>query len=248
MFDWLEKKLFAWEKYKRKRNRMVVDGFKKRFFSVIKLYMWYWHIFITNVIQMKGQNTHCILAHQPHPRNLCPHRTHSWGLCSGGLDTETVPDGTCSPVLPQIRRQRFWWILSPSKILYSDLLCTHSKLLNSFGGYSRQSASSDPSPQSLSVSQRQLWGMQRWLEQVNWLAGHVPGTGAGHLDSSLLSKQSLCPSQRHAAGTQRLLAQVNAVGEQVLSAKSKRGTWFGSTECLALERVLLINLLLNPYC
>lgn len=47
-------------------------------------------------------NTHCILAHRPHPRNLCPHHTHSWGLCSGGLDTETAPDSTYSPVLPQI--------------------------------------------------------------------------------------------------------------------------------------------------
>lgn len=174
--------------------------------------------------------THCILAHQPHPHNLCPRHTHSWDLCSGGLDTETVPGGTCFPVLPQITGQPLRWIIRPSLISYSDLLCINSMLRNSSGGYSRQSASSEPSPQSLSVSQRQLWGMQRLLEQVNWLAGHVPGTGAGHLDSSLLSKQSLWPSQRHAAGTQRLLAQVNAVGEQVLSAKSRRGTLFGSTD------------------
>lgn len=184
----------------------------------------------------KGRETHCILAHQRRPRSPCPHHTHSWGRCSGGLDTETVPDGKCSPVLPHITTQRFQWVPSPSEILYSLMLCIYSKLLNFTGGYSRQSASSEPSPQSLSVSQRQLWGTQRWLEQVNWLAGHVPGAGAGQLDSSLLSKQSLCPSQRHAAGTQRVLAQVNAVGEQVLSAKSKRGAWFGTTECLALFR------------
>lgn len=86
---------------------------------------------------------------------------------------------------------------------------------------SRQSASSEPSPQSLSVSQRQVWGIQCWLEQVNWLAGHVPGSRVGQLYSSLLSKQSFCPSQRHPAGTQCLLAQVNAAGEQVVSGGKK---------------------------
>lgn len=83
--------------------------------------------------------------------------------------------------------------------------------------YSRQSASSELSPQSLSVSQRQVCGTQRPLAQVNWLAGHVPGSCVGQLRSSLLSKQSLWPSQCQPEGTQRWLAQVNAEGEQVVS-------------------------------
>lgn len=80
-----------------------------------------------------------------------------------------------------------------------------------------QLVSSEPSPQSLSVSQSQVCGMQWWLAQLNWSAWHVPGVWVGQSCSSLPSKQSLCPSQRQFLGTQRWLAQVKAEEEQVLS-------------------------------
>lgn len=80
-----------------------------------------------------------------------------------------------------------------------------------------QLISSEPSPQSLSVSQSQVCGMHRWLAQLNWSAWHVPGICVGQLRSSLPSKQSLCPSQRQLLGTQCWLAQVKAEEEQVLS-------------------------------
>lgn len=80
-----------------------------------------------------------------------------------------------------------------------------------------QLVSSEPSPQSLSVSQSQVRGMHRWLAQLNWSAWHVPGVCVGQSRSSLPSKQSLCPSQRQFLGTQRWLAQVKAEEEQVLS-------------------------------
>lgn len=80
-----------------------------------------------------------------------------------------------------------------------------------------QLVSSEPSPQSLSVSQSQVRGMHRWLAQLNWSAWHVPGVWVGQSLSSLPSKQSLCPSQRQFLGTQRWLAQVKAEEEQVLS-------------------------------
>lgn len=41
---------------------MVEDGLKMKFFCVIKLYIWYWHIFITNVIQMKEQRNSTLTA------------------------------------------------------------------------------------------------------------------------------------------------------------------------------------------
>lgn len=192
-----------------------------KFFSVVKLY-WYCHIFMTNMIEMRNSTLTASSLIRPIHAISVP-ITHIAGVYAAVVRTLKLSRMARAPQFCHRHKTTISINSSIQNIIFG-CMCTHSKLLNSLGGHSRQSTSSEPSPQSLSVSQRQLWGMQRWLEQVNWLAGHVPGTGAGHLDSSLLSKQSLCPSQRHRAGTQRLLAQVNAVGEQVLSAKSKRGS------------------------
>lgn len=78
--------------------------------------------------------------------------------------------------------------------------------------------SSDPSLQSLSVSQTQLLGIQKLLSQVNWLARQEVGARVGQFCSSLPSRQSFSPSHRHIEGMQcpsRLHS--NAKGEQVAS-------------------------------
>lgn len=195
-----------------------------KLFSVGKLYC-YWHIFIANMIQTKGQRNWTLTASSliSPIHTISVPITHIAGVYAAVVRTLKLSRMARAPDFCHRQQDnKFRSILSPSEISHSGVCALILSCWILLGGHSRQSASSEPSPQSLSVSQRQLWGMQRWLEQVNWLAGHVPGTGAGHPDSSLLSKQSLCPSQRHAAGTQRLLAQVNAVGEQVLSAKKAK--------------------------
>lgn len=105
---------------------------------------------------------------------------------------------------------------------YSYSKCVEIKVILRLGD-SLQLASSELSPQSLSVSHTQVCGMQRWLAQVNWLAGQVPGFWVGQSRSSLPSKQSLCPSQCQPLGTHCWLAHVNALGEQVVSEREQEG-------------------------
>lgn len=89
---------------------------------------------------------------------------------------------------------------------------------------SPQFFSSEPSEQSLSVSQTQSLGIHMWLSQVKEEDGQVDVGLVGQFCSSLPSKQSLCWSQRHWLGMHcPPRAQVKAKGEQELSANSHKG-------------------------
>lgn len=90
---------------------------------------------------------------------------------------------------------------------------------------SRQFFSSDPSPQSLSVSQTQFLGIHALLSQVKEYAGQEVGVWVGQLCSSLPSKQSLRLSQRQCAGIHSPSPQVNAEGEQVISTMTLNCSW-----------------------
>ena len=77
--------------------------------------------------------------------------------------------------------------------------------------------SSDPSAQSLSVSQSQLLGIHRLLSQVNKDAGQEVGAWDGQFCSSLPSTQSFCLSHFQCAGMHSPWLQVNAEDAQELS-------------------------------
>lgn len=90
--------------------------------------------------------------------------------------------------------------------------------------------SSDPSEQSLSVSQSQLLGIHRWLSQVKKDAGQEMGAWEGQFSSSLPSTQSDCWSHFQCAGMHSPLRQVKAEGAQELS--TMKINW--SPRCLFL--------------
>lgn len=90
--------------------------------------------------------------------------------------------------------------------------------------------SSDPSEQSLSVSQSQLLGIHRWLSQVKKDAGQETGAWEGQFSSSLPSTQSNCWSHFQCAGMHSPFRQVKAEGAQELS--TMKINW--SPRCLFL--------------
>lgn len=89
-----------------------------------------------------------------------------------------------------------------------------------------QCFSSDPSPQSLSVSQSQFLEIHWLLSQVKKDAGQEVGVWVGQFNSSLPSTQSLCLSQRQCAGMHSPpWAHVNAEGAQELSTTETNWPW-----------------------